>query len=228
MSREQMHTGVEWRGYGGSEIQLSRSHRQRGAKVGRGRTKTDCGKWFHSHLIVGVKEDAAACANYRFPARIIVSSPRQSQARSKVIPASIPQRCTAGSKCQRTGVANASEERIGILAVGSVRRWIGLPTQAEREVQPWREVPLILEENCCFIENWRRTYRVQYSQRKGFVTQNLLRTEVSTDNLRTYRIVGRDDSAIIRSNLEVMTPKRNAERIDEVPLAESIVGDSAA
>src|SRR5258706_7081901 len=153
-----MHIEVEWRGCGGGEIQLSRRHGQRGAEVVHGRAETECGKCFHSHLIVRIKVDPTTCTNDRFPSRFVASNPCNSQTRCKIVPGSVPQWCAPGSKCQRTGVANAAEQRKGIITVHSMRRRIDLPAQTNREIQPWGKAPFILNENGHFIEDWRGTY----------------------------------------------------------------------
>src|SRR6266480_830130 len=156
MRRERIDVRGKRRRYRRGEIQLSRSRRQRSAAVERLRSKSESQKSCCSGLMIGVKEGAAAGAHHCFPSWTVANSPSQPEAGSKVIPTRVPQGCTPRSKRQGAGITNTAEQGESILPVRSMRRWIDLPPQTHREVQPGRNTPIILHKSSRFVENRRR------------------------------------------------------------------------
>src|SRR5712692_1998757 len=135
MTGKKVHVRIEWRCCRGSDIQLCGRHRKRSAKTLGRRDKSKSRKPFCSRLIVRVKKYAPTGMNHGFPSRIVANDPSYSQARSKVIPGRSPKRRTSGSERQRAGIANAPNQRIGIVAVSPIRRWVNLPANAKRQIE---------------------------------------------------------------------------------------------
>src|SRR5260370_41402142 len=65
--------------------------------------------------------------------------------------------------------------RIGIIAAGSMRCRINLPTQAKRKGECRHDAPLILRENGCFVENWCRRRGDAHAHDECLVRQDGLR-----------------------------------------------------